>query len=543
MKKITLLICLFILSKGLFGQVLTQTFDTSLDPWSVNALVPSTSTPPTLGWYQKTTGVAPVISPFNGLGMAQFNSYDATANSVYELNSPSIAFVSGSYRVRFSMYRDSQYTAQDKIEVYYNSVSGSTGGTLIGTVNRLIASAPIETANGWYTYSFNIPGNLAGAGYVSFKGTSLFGNNIYIDEVNVELQPTCVNPTAVVSSAITDSAATISWTAPTPAPAVGYEYYRSTTTTLPIATTVPTGTTAAGIVTANLSGLVPATRYYVWVRSKCSATTTSLWSPSTTFVTSCLPIASNLLPWTENFDTLSAIGSGIAPICWQNTTGTKAWQSFNAGSTVYNIPFSPPNYMALAFSNTIASDLWTPGFVLTAGTNYAFSFYYNTNGITPDYLGFTGNVLVNTSKNQTGVTNLGTFITATQGTTAYTLYTVNFTPTTTNTYYFDVRVSSSSAPWYLGVDNFKLISSPLGTSSFNNDGFFYYPNPVVDFLKLSYSQNIDKIEVMNMLGQVILSKIVNAKESNLDLSSFAKGTYMVKVEVENQIKTIKVIKE
>ena len=541
MKKITLLFTLFILSSGVNSQVLTQTFDTSLAPWTINTLVPDTTLPPSLGWYQKATGINPVISPFAGAGMAQFNSFSAVDGSVYELNSPSITFVSGSYRVRFNMYRDATYISADKIDIYYNTVSGSTGGTLIGTVNRNYTLSPVETAIAWYTYTLNIPGTLVGNGFISFKGTSAFGNNIYIDEVNVELQPSCVNPTALVSSAITTTTATVSWTAPTSAPANGYEYYQSTTNTAPIATTVPTGAIVAGIVTKNLTGLISGTTYYVWVRSKCSASSTSLWSLSVIFTTNCLPI--NSLPWTENFDSLTTIGFGITPNCWQNITGSKAWRSSNTATTTYNLPYSGPNYMNIAWSNIVASDLWTPGFNLTAGTNYAFSFYYNTNGITSSFIGFTGDVLVNTSKTQTGVTNLGTFITATQGTAAYTLYTVNFNPTATGTYYFDIRVSSTSAPWYLGVDDFKLMSSPLATSSFNNEGFSYYPNPVVDFLKLSYTQNIDKVEILNMLGQIVLTKVINSNESNLDMSSLAKGTYMVKVAAENQIKTIKVIKE
>jgi Secretion system C-terminal sorting domain/GEVED domain len=94
-----------------------------------------------------------------------------------------------------------------------------------------------------------------------------------------------------------------------------------------------------------------------------------------------------------------------------------------------------------------------------------------------------------------------------------------------------------------GAFRVSAYDASLSTNSFNNEGFSYYPNPVVDYLKLSYTQNIDKVEVMNMLGQVVLAKTINANESSLDMSSLAKGTYMVKVAADNQIKTIKVIKE
>ncbi|MFP9100719.1 hypothetical protein ACLI09_16845, partial [Flavobacterium sp. RHBU_24] len=179
-------------------------------------------------------------------------------------------------------------------------------------------------------------------------------------------------------------------------------------------------------------------------------------------LTTCLEVTS--FPWTENFDGMTTIGSGVVPGCWSTVTGTKAWTSANAATTTYNLPKTTPNYMNIAWSNTVASSLWTPGFALTAGTHYDFSFYYNTNGTASDYMGFTGDVLANTTASATGATNIGTFITSSVGTAGYTLYTVTFTPTTTATYYFGLSVTSTSSPWYLGVDDFKLDLTPACAS-------------------------------------------------------------------------------
>jgi hypothetical protein len=157
---------------------------------------------------------------------------------------------------------------------------------------------------------------------------------------------------------------------------------------------------------------------------------------------------------------MSSIGSGIVPSCWKQVTGTNAWTSSNTASTTYNVPRSTPNYMRLQYGNTTASQLWTPGFALAAGTAYEFSFYYNTGGQGSSYQGFTGNVLVNSATSMTGATNLGTFITATQDTPGYVKYKVYYTPTTSGTYYFATNVSANSSPWYLGVDDFKLRVAP-----------------------------------------------------------------------------------
>ncbi|WP_298222994.1 T9SS type A sorting domain-containing protein [Flavobacterium sp.] len=83
----------------------------------------------------------------------------------------------------------------------------------------------------------------------------------------------------------------------------------------------------------------------------------------------------------------------------------------------------------------------------------------------------------------------------------------------------------------------------LATNTFDNTTFAYYPSPVKDVLTLSYNKNITAVAVYNLLGQEVITKSANANLSQIDMSNLAKGTYLVKVTADNQIKTIKVIKE
>ena len=110
-----------------------------------------------------------------------------------------------------------------------------------------------------------------------------------VEDYLVNIQPvSCKMPTAVTSSAITATTATISWTAPVPAPSNGYDYYISTVNTPPSTFypfTIPTGSVGAGIVSAALTGLTPGTIYYVFVRGNCGAGDTSIWTASTNFTT------------------------------------------------------------------------------------------------------------------------------------------------------------------------------------------------------------------------------------------------------------------
>jgi hypothetical protein len=83
----------------------------------------------------------------------------------------------------------------------------------------------------------------------------------------------------------------------------------------------------------------------------------------------------------------------------------------------------------------------------------------------------------------------------------------------------------------------------LATNTFDNGTFSAVPNPVKDILNITFSQNIEKVQVMNLLGQEVMTKAINATQSQVDMSSLAQGTYLVKVTADGQVKTIKVIKE
>ncbi|MFM9987632.1 GEVED domain-containing protein [Flavobacterium sp.] len=94
----------------------------------------------------------------------------------------------------------------------------------------------------------------------------------------------------------------------------------------------------------------------------------------------------------------------------------------------------------------------------------------------------------------------------------------------------------------LGDIGISAYDVPLSTTSFDNTNFSAYPNPVKDVLNLSYTSNISKVAICNLLGQEMFKKDINASQSQIDISSLTNGAYFVKVEVDNLVKTIKIIK-
>lgn len=118
--------------------------------------------------------------------------------------------------------------------------------------------------------------------------------------------------------------------------------------------------------------------------------------------------------------------------------------------------------------------------------------------------------------------------------------TVLLTGLTTGTTYY-IR-AFSTAPSNRGTYNLS-VSQTLATGAFDASSFSYYPNPVKNILTLSYSQEISNVEVFNLLGQKVFSNKMNANSVQVDMSNLPKGAYIVKVASDNQVKTIKVMKE
>jgi len=106
----------------------------------------------------------------------------------------------------------------------------------------------------------------------------------------------------------------------------------------------------------------------------------------------------------------------------------------------------------------------------------------------------------------------------------------------------------------------------LGNGTFSNDFYIYgtlpcptgslsnhdinlvsnvklYPNPVETTLHVSFDETIASVTIHNLLGQEILTKVINANEGTIDVSALTSGTYLVKIQVGIETKTLKVIKK
>lgn len=95
----------------------------------------------------------------------------------------------------------------------------------------------------------------------------------------------------------------------------------------------------------------------------------------------------------------------------------------------------------------------------------------------------------------------------------------------------------------MGTFKISAYDASLANTSFSNSNFTFYPNPVKDVLTISNSENISKVQVINLLGQEMIVKTVNDNQGQIDMSGLSTGTYLVKITSDKLVKTIKVIKE
>lgn len=120
----------------------------------------------------------------------------------------------------------------------------------------------------------------------------------------------------------------------------------------------------------------------------------------------------------------------------------------------------------------------------------------------------------------------------------------------TNSLALDTVITNGSIYYAVSFDG-SCLSTPLaitvtvtlGVNDFDTINFKYYPNPVTDILSISYSNTITEVVVYNLLGQQVQINRPNSNGTQLDLSGFTSGTYLVKIKSDNQVKTIKIVKQ
>lgn len=283
-------------------------------------------------------------------GFANSGTTGAFSNNIYMTGandwviSPQFSIPASGYELKFDAAAV-QYAAttapttpwesDDFIEVLVSS-TGTSNWTVLHTYNDTnqpgITATPISLnldafASQTVRFAFRaVEGTTNGDADIEFS----------IDNVQVRLTPSCIEPLGLLSADVTSTGASVSWDATNPIPSSGYEYFVSTTNTLPTIAGTPVTTTFAV-----LSGLLPNTTYYVFVRANCGSGSFSPWTASISFTTACAAVTT----FSQNFD---AVTTPAFPSCWgkvgtSGTANTQATSSSSSPNTLYMYSSSATN--------------------------------------------------------------------------------------------------------------------------------------------------------------------------------------------------------
>ncbi|MNJ90893.1 hypothetical protein D3C87_85330 [compost metagenome] len=224
---------------------------------------------------------------------------------------------------------------------------------------------------------------------------------------------------------------TIEWGVPGFAPGTGAEL----------------GTFTATSPSYDITSLAAATTYEIYFQSDCGAGDFSMWS-SLRGRTLCAP--SESLPWSEDFESMATIGGDIFPDCWNSENAE--WGTDNGNGSGFDAN-SGTKFAGIYWASN--DHLWTPGFDLTAGRTYEFSFMMLGDG----YDGWSGEVVVNTAPISDGAAVVGApFINSGDypNDEDYQKYVFCFTPTVSGNHNFGIHVNVSSNPYFMAFDDFYV---------------------------------------------------------------------------------------
>ncbi|MDR3023301.1 GEVED domain-containing protein [Chryseobacterium sp.] len=457
-------------------------------------------------------------------------SYDYANNADTWFFTNGINLTAGvTYRIKYKYANAEGTVYAEKLKIAYG-----TSATGAGMTNTLADHSNIVTSTATSAF-VNFTPTATGVYYFGFQAYSDANmNQLYVDDINIDVAPACSEPNALVMSNITAAGATVSWTAATPVPASGYDIYYSTTNTAPTATTTPnfTGVTAT---TYDIPGLAASTAYYVWVRSVCTATSQSVWSDSATFMTLC---SSANLPYAIDFENVTV---PELPGCTMNVNAGSGnnWETVDPPSDSQGFT---TNVLRYQYNSSSPANAWffTQGLSLTAGTQYTISYKYGNNSST--YVEKL-KVAYGTSPVESAMTNSVADYPSINDEMAHT-ESITFTVPTTGVYYFGFNAYSDPDQFNLYVDDISINNANLATSEVSaaKNSIKVYPNPFTDVLNISDVKNVKNVSVTDVTGRLV--KTITNPESTIHLRDLMQGVYLVTLEMKDGSKqTIKAIKK
>ena len=463
----------------------------------------------------------------------QYNYNYAEAANDWFYTAPLNLTAGTNYQVSFK-YKVTNYEEKLKVAVGTAATATSMTQTLIDlTIPGDVVGGVVQTVD------FTVA--TSGVYNLGFQAHSDADKNyLYVGEISVVVAPvpTCDAPTGVIATDLDKTTVTIAWEAPAAVPANGYSYEIRTSGLAGSGATglVVSGTTPAGITTADITALMPNTAYSVYVASNCGATNMSLWTAAVQFTTICdyLVIeAINDTTCVGSTATLEVSGATTEVTWYATATSLEVLES----GPVFETPelLQTTSYWAQATTGSGASLCMAPSRTEVIATVNAVPVITGDNVQTVTVDALEDATLADLEPSGANITWFPTETDAI----AFTNELEIGTQLNSGTTYYAVLTQDDCRSMPFAV----LVTVELGLENQTMNGLSYYPNPVQNQLNINYTQDITSVTVFNLVGQKVMTITPNASNVTLDISRLSAGTYMIQVNADSTSKIIKVIKK
>lgn len=436
-----------------------------------------------IDWKYVTANGNRSITPRTGELMAQFKteSFDDKTKFV----SPALDLTSLTNPQLTFYYATTNYIADhDELRIFYKT-SATGAWTQIG-------GNYTEETTVWTQVILDLP-EASSEYYIAFEGKSNFGRGIDVDDVLVTEAPTCMQPSNLVANHMTENTVELSWDAQ-PNATNGYVWYVFEAGADPeIDTPVATGATTNGTTMVAVDGLTQLTVYDFYVKSDCGADGNSFLAGPKTFKTADF----GLVCGDKFYDTGGAsgdygLGENVTTIISPNSSDEKVTVTF----TSFDVEFG-----------------WDVLYVHN-GPDASYPLIDSGNAATADF----------PAGGYYGQTNPGPF-TSTDSSGAL-------------TFVFRSDLAFPYSGWSADVT-----CTPLGIADQAFESFSYYPNPVENTLNLKANNQIESVTIYNLLGQEVMSSSPNSTTSTLEMGNLQTGTYLMKVSINGNEETFRLLKK
>jgi hypothetical protein len=541
------------------------------------------------------------------IAYAGYSTYPYVYNSSYSAHNGNNSLYMGFYGatemnlVSTPTFTNEMNTLQVTFYAKYSSYNTLfVVGVMDGSTFEPVDTIDLTSSYTEHTVSFN---NYTGNGSrVAFKasplGTSTSGY-LYLDDVTVELIPSCIRPDGIEVTNITGTTATIDWT--------------DNNETAPQSWTISLNGTDTTVTEHpfTIDNLNASSHYTVKVKANCTDEDESAWSNEESFRTQCegTIVVTYDNPYEEGFEDNNDFG------CWTTEiiSGTTDWTHNSTAAVGSNAAYF--NY------NGGESYLISPVFDLTQASNVQLTFQHRQPQWTGDpesqlYLYYKAAATDEWTLMESYTTFYEEYATETftlpnpsatyqiafkgVGNGGYSVYlddvhiftedSTVVTPCATPT---NVTYENGVVTWTGDAANYNVhivagettidttVSAATYTIEGLNDGdhatvtvqaicdeenlsdwseaveFDYiidginsyaiqaniYPNPTTGNVTVESNAINADITVFDMFGKLMMTSKVAAERTELNFSSFAPGVYMVRIANSNAITTVKVVKE